>query len=145
MSRTPKASGAMDEGTRRVQALETEYRAAIVVEAGEEEHRNQESPDGEEVERRRLLSRRSSVIPFIAEATLTARHVDGAEAECRAAVLGDDGGNLMPIDLLLTDRMRLKRRSQTEYRTDAATPIAAAALADGSANRLCWNESSRGR
>ena len=118
----------MDEGTRRVQALETEYRAAIVVEAGKEEHRNQESPDGEEVERRRLLAR-SSVIPFIAEA-VDGRHVDGAEAECRAAVLGDDGGNLMPIDLLLTDDV--ETRSQTEYRTDAATPIAAAALADGS-------------
>ena len=119
----------MDEGTRRVQALETEYRAAVVVETGEEEHRNQESPDGEEVERRRLLSR-SSVIPFIAEAT-DGRHVDGAEAECRAAVLGDDGGNQMPIDLLLTSD-EVERRSQTEYRDDAVTPVDAAALADGS-------------
>ena len=119
----------MDERTRRVQALETEFRASVVIEAGEEEHRNQESPDGEEVERRRLLSR-SSVIPLIAEAT-DGRHVDGAEAECRAAVLGDDGGgNLMPIDLLLTDDV--ETRSQTEYRADAVTPVAAAALADGS-------------
>ena len=119
----------MDEGTRRVQALETEYRAAIVVEAGEEEHRNETAPDSEEVERRRLLAR-SSVIPFIAEAT-DGRHVDGAESECRAAVLGDDGGNQMPIDLLLPPD-EVETRSQTEYRADAVTPVAAAALADGS-------------
>ena len=119
----------MDEGTRRVQALETEFRASVVVEAGEEEHRNQESPDGEEVERRKLLVR-SSVIPFIAEAT-DGRHVDGAEAECRAAVLGDDGGNQMPIDLLLSSD-EVERRSQTEHRADTVTPVAAAALADGS-------------
>ena len=119
----------MDEATRRVQALETEYRAAVVVEAGEEEHRNETAPDGEEVERRRLLSR-ASVIPFIAEAT-DGRHVDGAEAECRAAVLGDDGGNQMPIDLLLPPD-EVETRSQTEYRADAVTPVAAAALADGS-------------
>ena len=105
-----------------MQALETEYRAAIVVEAGEEEHRNETAPDGEEVERRRLLSR-ASVIPFIAEAT-DGRHVDGAEAECRAAVLGDDGGNQMPIDLLLPPD-EVETRSQTEYRADAVTPVAA--------------------
>ena len=127
----------MDEATRRVSSLEVEHRAVIVVEAGEEEHRNQESPDGEEVERRRLLAR-SSIVPFVAEA-VDGRHVDGAEAECRAAVLGDDGGNLMPIDLLLPSdevERRSQAQSQTEYRADAVTPVAAAALADGSQSSM---------
>ena len=114
----------MDEATRRVSSLETEYRAAIVVEAGEQEKRNQESPDSEEVERRKLLGR-SSVVPFIREA-VDGRHLDGAEAECRVAVLGDsdEAGNQMPIDLLLNP--------EVETRADTVTPIDSAALADGS-------------
>ena len=118
----------MDESTRRVSALETEYRAAVVVEAGEEEHRQAVDPDGEEVERRKLLSR-SSVVPFIMEAT-DGRALDGAEREVRAAVLGDDGGAMMPIDLLLPEESEI--RAQTEHRADTVTPVSAAALADGS-------------
>ena len=115
----------LDEATRRVSALETEYRAAIVVEAGEEEQRRAADPDGEETERRKLLGR-SSVIPFIMEA-VDNKVVTGAEAECRAAVLGDEAGNQMPIDLLFNPD-----EVETEYRADTVTPVATAALADGS-------------
>ena len=120
----------LDEATRRVSALETEYRAAIVVEAGEEEQRRAADPDGEEVERRKLLGR-ASVVPFIMEA-VDNKAVTGAEAECRSAVLGDeDTGNQMPIDLLLPPD-DVETRSQTEYRADTVTPVDSAALADGS-------------
>ena len=126
----------MDEATRRVTSLETEYRAAVVIEAGEQEKRDQDAPDGEEVERRRLLAR-SSVVPFILEAT-EQRALDGAERECRAAVLGDltknqltTGGIMMPIDLLLPPD-EVETRAQTEYRADTVTPVDSAALADGS-------------
>ena len=98
-----------------------EYRAVVVVEAGEEEHRQAVDPDGEEVERRKLLSR-SSVVPFIMEAA-DGRALDGAEREVRAAVLGDDGGAMMPIDLLLNPD-ESETRAQTEYRADTVTPVA---------------------
>ena len=124
----------MDEATRRVQALETEYRAAIVVtEAGEEEQRNEAAdPDSVKKSRDGDYSPSQVLVPFIMEAT-DGRHVEGAEAECRAAVLGDEGGTgTMPIDLLLQSPDEVETRSQTEYRADTVTPIDAAALADGS-------------
>ena len=125
----------MDEATRRVSSLETEYRAAVVVESEEEEKRAAADPDGEETEKRKLLAR-SSVVPFILEAT-EQKLVDGAEREVRAAVLGDDAGALMPIDLLLSPGDLEVRAAPgggggLETRADTVTPVDAAALADGS-------------
>ena len=125
----------MDEATRRVTSLETEYRAAVVVESEEEEKRAAADPDGEETEKRKLLAR-SSVVPFILEAT-EQKLVDGAEREVRAAVLGDDAGALMPIDLLLSPGDLEVRAAPgggggLETRADTVTPVDAAALADGS-------------
>ena len=126
----------MDEATRRVTSLETEYRAAVVAEQEQEEQRKAVDPDAEEIEKRRLLAR-ASVVPFILEAT-DGNKVDGAEAECRAAVLGDDGAAQMPIDLLLNPD-DLERRAapggapgRIETRADTVTPVDSAALADGS-------------
>lgn len=116
---------ALDEATKRVTTLETEYRAAVVIEAEQEEQRRQADPDSAELEKRRLMAR-SSVDPFILEAT-DGKAITGAESELRSAVFGDadDTGNMMPIDLLLPP-------DDLEKRADTVTPVDSAALADGS-------------
>ena len=91
--------------------------------------------DKEERERRRILAD-SSIVPFMAEA-LEGKKLDGREAEVRAAVLGENAGNEVPIDLLLNtnwlEQRALFAEGKLELRqTDAVTPVDAAALADGS-------------
>ena len=128
-----EAINKLAEATRRVSNLEVEYRAALVSEQEQEEQRRAVDPDGEETERSKLLAR-SSVVPFILEAT-EGKALDGAEREVRAAVLGDDAGAaMMPIDLLLPPD-ELERRAapgEWEKRADTVTAVASAALADGS-------------
>ena len=129
---TAEDVNAMDAATRKVSALEVEYRAALVTEQDAEQARAVADPDGEETERRRILAR-ANVMPFVMEAT-EGKRVDGAELEVRSAILGDAGDGHMPIDLLLAPD-ELERRASNrpiEHRADAVTPVAAAALADGS-------------
>ena len=124
---------AMDSATRKVSALEVEYRASLVVEQDAEQARAAADPDGEETERRRILAR-ASIMPFIDEA-VEGKRITGVELEVRKATLGEDAtDNHLPIDLLLAPE-ELERRASNrpvEYRADTVTPVAAAALADGS-------------
>ena len=124
---------AMDSATRKVSALEVEYRASLVVEQDAEQARAAADPDGEETERRRILAR-ASIMPFIDEA-VEGKRITGVELEVRKATLGEDAtDNHLPVDLLLAPE-ELERRASNrpvEYRADTVTPVAAAALADGS-------------
>ena len=126
---------AMDAATRKVSALEVEYRAALVTEQEAEEKRAADDPDGAELEKRRILAR-ANVLPFILEA-MDGDPLQGAEKELRSAVFGDEaeGRRLMPVDLLLqpeTLETRAQGGGALEKRADAVTPVDAAALADGS-------------
>lgn len=141
----------IDDATKRIQATEVEFRAAMTQEAAEEERRKQASPDSEGREANNLLAR-ASIIPFMLEATED-RRVEGAEAEVRSAILGDNAGKQFPIDLLMQPSELRMRAAPAEYRrmaelhrppspatsaggeehrVDTVTPVDAAALADGS-------------
>ena len=130
---TADDTAAMDTATRKVSALEVEYRAALVTEHETETRRAAEGPDGEEMEKRRLLTQ-AKVLNFVGEA-VDGRRLDGAELEVRKAVLGDEANDCtMPVDLLLPAAELEHRASNRtmEHRADSVTPVAAAALSDGS-------------
>lgn len=120
----------MDKLSKDIQRLEVEYRAAIVTEDAEAEETTEErTEDAEGTERAKLLAE-SSIVPFIMEAS-EGKPVDGREAECRAAVLGDDArAGLVPLDLLLPAAGQPD--IETRAAGDAVTPVAREALADGS-------------
>ena len=92
---------AMDAATKEIRELEVRYRAEMTKEGHENttEEVSNTTFDKEERERRRILAD-SSIVPFMAEA-LEGKKLDGREAEVRAAVLGENAGNEVPIDLLL--------------------------------------------
>ena len=122
---------AMDSATRKVSALEVEYRAALVTEQDAEKKRATDDPDGEETEKRRLLCK-ASILPFINEAA-DDRKVEGVEKELRAALLGDDAERHMPVDLLLpVEELQARAAGRVEHRADTVTPVSADATADGS-------------
>lgn len=116
----------LDELTRKVSRLETEYRAAVTTEAAEAEEQRSTEPDAEKREELELLGR-ASIGPYLMEA-VEQRSAGGVEAELRAAALGDDANpGSFPVELL-----DFEAPARTEERADAVTPVAAAALADGS-------------
>lgn len=131
-----EAVSKMDEATRTVTRLETEYRAAVVRESGDEQRAEaenqvetrQDEDEAESREVRRLLIR-SSLVPFLVEA-VDGQPLEGAEKEVRAAILGDDAkAGRVPFDMLLPPPDIVRPE---EHRADVVTPVAAAALADGS-------------
>ena len=118
----------MDKLSRDIQRLEVEYRAALVTETSEAEETEERTEDAQSKERDAILAK-SSIVPFITEAMGDTK-LDGAEAECRAAILGDDArAGTVPLDMLLPVT---SGEPDIEVRVDAATPVAAEALADGS-------------
>ena len=92
--------------TKRLQELETELRAALVVEGAEEQRAAADAPDAEMRERLELR-RRASVTNYVT-AALGGMQVTGAEAELRAAA-GIPSG--IPIEMF-----------EVEKRVDAPTP-----------------------
>ena len=92
--------------TKRLQELETELRAALVVEGAEEQRAAADAPDAEMRERLELR-RRASVTNYLT-AALGGIQVTGAEAELRAAA-GIPSG--IPIEMF-----------EVEKRVDAPTP-----------------------
>ena len=92
--------------TKRLQELETELRAALVVEGAEEQRAAADAPDAEMRERLELR-RRASVTNYLT-AALGGIQVTGAEAELRAAA-GIPSG--IPIEMF-----------EVEKRADAPTP-----------------------
>ena len=100
-----------DELTARYQSLESQYRAALVLEDTQEVDSNGGTAEGRELGRMR---ERASLTDFIMEAT-SGHVVDGASKEFRAAILGEDLHGYCPIDML-----------QMEHRADAATNVATA-------------------
>ena len=126
----------MDTSTKKIRELEVRYRAEMTKEGNEtnnEEAMNTKF-DKEEREKRRLIAD-ASIMPFIVE-SIDNKKLEGREAEVRSAVLGNDHGGQMPLDMLL-DPTYLEHRAlfsegKLEHRVDVVTPVAAAALADGS-------------
>jgi len=110
----------MDKLTKKLQALEVEYRAALTSE-DTTENRTEDEGDAETRERETLLAE-SSLLPFLYEAMDDAK-VDGREAECRAAILGDRAGRLVPVDLLMPPGADA---DLVEHRVDAVTTAAGA-------------------
>ena len=96
--------------TKRVQEAETEYRAAVVAEAGEEaEARGQfNNGDGESAEVRALLDR-VTLTDYMGPAR-AGNGIQGAAAELNAALevplVGTEGGPAVPWELLLTPELR---------------------------------------
>ena len=114
--------------TGEYQRLEAQYRASLIAEAeelqqrsaeGQGQHQGQDS--GESAEIAKLL-KRATVSEFVM-ATVSGRPVAGAEAEVRAALLGDNApDNMMPFDLLLPPQQPVEHRA-IEDRVDAATSV----------------------
>ena len=123
----------IDQLTRKLNSLEVEYRAQLVTEDDDETRERNADPAPEPQERElRSLMARSSLVPFLMEAVAD-RTLDGVEHECRQAVLGDHAeSGTVPLDLLLPVDVLEQRAGSLEVRADAVTPVASAALADGS-------------
>jgi len=116
----------MDAASKALPPLEIEYRAAVQAEAAEDEAATRDNPDSEMRERQRLEGQ-CSVTAFMAEAVAD-KPVKGAEAEYRAAELGDNAAEgFMPLRLLAEPQSEEQR---TEKR--AVTPVADAATGLGS-------------
>lgn len=111
----------LDKLSKDLQRLEVEYRAALVSEESENRNaqgsENEQDRDAEAKERDAILAE-SSLLPFVYEA-IEDRAIDGREAECRAALLGDDAGRLVPVDLLLPPGLD----TDLEHRADVVTPV----------------------
>ena len=110
----------INELTARYQTLEAQYRAAIIVEAEEVQQRGAEGQQGqdsgESAEIAKLL-KRATVSGFVM-ASVSGQPVGGAEAEVRAALLGDNApDNMMPLNMLLPPQQPV------EHRADAATSV----------------------
>ena len=99
-----------DELTKRYQSLESQYRAALVLEDTQEVDSEGHTAEGRELGRMRD---RASLTDFVREAMGGGALVSGAAKEFREAVLGEDMGGYMPVDML-------------EERADAVSNIGAA-------------------
>ena len=103
----------MASATKRSQEAETEFRAALVVDAAEEQREVRDRDDGASPEEREKLELRGQarLTDFVA-AALAGRSVSGASAEYAAAEGATDGG--IPVALF--------EEARSENRVDAATP-----------------------
>ena len=107
----------MGQLSKRAQDLEIEVRAAIVIDEPETEvDTDTDNPEARELA---SLRRRSSMYDFLDE-VVYGRAVEGASAEFRQAILGEDKHGYFPLDLLLDDT------DQLETRADAVTNIGTA-------------------
>ena len=112
-----------DKLTNEYASLESQYRAALVVESADTDA-DPDAPTGagldpQQREIARLLDR-TSVAEYL-NAAAAGRMVDGSAAELRQATLGDSAPpEMMPIDLLLN------LPSDRQYRVDANTAVATA-------------------
>ena len=120
--RTDAESTELEQLTTRAQELEPEIRAAIVIDEAPETvvDTDTDSPEARELE---SLRRRSSLYDFVDEAVY-GRVVDGASAEFRQAIFGEDKHGYFPLDMLLDDDRR--DGYDRETRADAVTNIATA-------------------
>jgi hypothetical protein len=110
-----------DALTAEYMTLESQYRAAVITESADDDPDKDppRSTDPEDREIARLIDR-VGVGDYL-DAAAAGRAVDGAAAELRCAVLGDDApAEYMPIDVLLP------RAHERQLRADAATNIATA-------------------
>jgi len=114
-SMTPEMRSECDSLTMEYQDMETRWRAAVIAASGPPEP-GPATPERAEL---RELYRRAEFWPFIAE-PVRQIPLSGAEAELRQELYGGDGW--VPWAMLLPP----------EERVDAATPLAAAAVATGS-------------
>ena len=106
-----------DKLTKEYQKLESEYRAALIVESAESEesnHPNNDTPEGREIGR---ILARASITDYVKE-TLSGVKVEGASKELREATLGENIEGYMPLDLLLPRAV--------EHRADVVSNVASA-------------------
>ena len=110
-----------DALTSEYTALESQFRSALITESDDLANGDQMT-GGEGNEVRGLLAR-VGVSDYLS-AALAGRIPEGAAAELRAALLGDDvAPEIMPIDLLLPE---LRGEPGTQMRADAATSVTTA-------------------
>ena len=115
-SRTDAETTELDEVTRRLQAIEPELRAALVLVSGEESETETGSDELDAETRERLELRAKSTVTAFVEAALRGRLVNGPEAEYMAAC-GVDG---IPLELFEPDPR--EQRDNGEQRADTVTP-----------------------
>ena len=105
----------LDALTAEYQGLESRFRAAVIVEAGDDAA--QPASDSPENRERAVLLGRVSLADYVEEAN-EGRAVTGAAKELRQAALGEDLGGYAPLDLFSI--------RSVEERADAVTNIASA-------------------
>ena len=118
-SRTDDETAELDEVTKRLQAIEPELRAALVLVSGEDDAATETEPDGLDAEtRERLELRAKASVTRYVEAALRGRLVAGAEAEYMAACGVDE----IPLELFELDPRENRDKGDGEQRADATTP-----------------------
>ena len=115
-----RTDGELERLTREAAALETEYRAALMIEERDAIPDRIDTPEGRELT---ALFQRSSLVDFVDE-TLNQRPADGASRELRDALLGPDAIGYLPLDLLLEPEERIGGGLET--RADAVSNVASA-------------------
>ena len=130
----------MDADTKRAQQIETEYRAALVVE-GEPTETPSEDGEGREL---RELEQRASIGNYASE-IINDIVLTGAELELRAAVFGDNvNRGTFPLQMLLSPaELRAWHDRHNERETRARTPVAAAAVTEGNQESIAARVFSR--
>ena len=111
-----REDGGLERLTREAKGLETELRAALVIEQDNAIPDRIDTPEGRELTG---LFARSALTDFVSE-TLNQQPLVGAPRELRQEILGGDYIGFVPLDLLLETEERI------EQRADAVTGIAAA-------------------
>ena len=124
----PEAETEMGTLTESLAGLDTRYAAAVKAEAAADQSDAGSLPqDLGERREVRSLEGRARLSGFVREA-LDGTPATGADAEYRAAILGDrDAPNTVPLALLDPGP-----EQRTEQRADAVTPVAETAVPDGS-------------
>ncbi len=110
-----------DALTAEYSTVESQYRAALILD--QDDLANGDPMTGGEGNEVRGLLGRVGVGDYLS-AAMAGRTVDGAAAELRMALLGEDApAEMMPIDLLLPE---LRGEPGTQMRADAATTVTTA-------------------
>ena len=111
----------IDALTKTYTGMEARYRAAVIVEAGEDERAASEDGPDDEAKEKAAIKAKASLSDYILEA-LNGVTLTGAAAELRAAELGAEGVSDM-VPLVMFDDTAA---AEMEQRADATTNIATA-------------------
>ena len=136
------AAEEFDTLTKEYGQLESRYRGALTVEGADMDATDMNADTDSETRELRSIERKAMLGNYLMEA-VQQKHVVGAERELRAAIMADnDAPGKIPLQMLLSRReLDVVHKSEMEHR--AVTPVAAAALSEGSQETIAARVFSR--